>query len=268
MPFDNPNANPSGANYRAVFADLCSQLPPRLDEDPEALADRRQRAMDALVALVPYDDFEAELAIRIIAANSHAADALRSVALVADNPDRVRQCRAQAASMMRQSDAALRSLLRLQERREKLEAAMHPAAMEKAGYWFKSISVQAAPAQPPPEPPPDNAEPVRTQARIDADAELYAIMYPDRAARIRAAGGLPPRLDFGPPEPEIVAALLRKRVPAQPTAPSGSADQDGFIGKRDNETLARPGDSHRLVPPRLSSPNTRTCDGSDAESGK
>jgi hypothetical protein len=28
--------------------------------------------------------------------------------------------------------------------------------------------------------------------------------------RIRAAGGLPPDLDFGPPEPEIVDALLRR----------------------------------------------------------
>ena len=29
-------------------------------------------------------------------------------------------------------------------------------------------------------------------------------MYPDRAERIRAAGGLPARLDFGAPGPEIV----------------------------------------------------------------
>jgi hypothetical protein len=34
-------------------------------------------------------------------------------------------------------------------------------------------------------------------------------MHPDRVRRIRAAGGLPADLDFGPPEPEIVDALLR-----------------------------------------------------------
>ena len=33
--------------------------------------------------------------------------------------------------------------------------------------------------------------------------------YPDRVARIRAARGVPPDVDFGPPEPEIIAALLR-----------------------------------------------------------
>jgi hypothetical protein len=60
-----------------------------------------------------------------------------------------------------------------------------------------------SPAQPKSEPEPD----------IDAEVRLYAALYPDRVARIREAGGLPPRLDFGPPEPEIVAALLRGVVP-------------------------------------------------------
>lgn len=53
------------------------------------------------------------------------------------------------------------------------------------------------------------AEPEFTEAEIDAEAERYAVIYPVRAARIRAAGGLPPDLDFGPPEPHIVAGLLR-----------------------------------------------------------
>jgi hypothetical protein len=219
MPLDTLNANPSGANYRAVFADLCEQFPPpHPDEDPEAYAVRQQRAMDAVVALTPYDAFEARLAVRIVAADAQAADALHSVALVGGDPDKVRQCRAQAASMMRASDSALRALLRLQTRREKLEAAMHPAApapgegrgMGKAGYWFKSVVVPPAPLPTPAEaPPPDeDAEPVRTEAQIDTDARLYAAIYPDRVARIGAAGGLPANLDFGPREPEIVAALL------------------------------------------------------------
>ena len=82
-------------------------------------------------------------------------------------------------AMARQADAALRSLLRIQTTREKQEAAMHPAAIERAGYWFRDASVP---------------EPVPTQAGIDAEAERYAVIYPDRAARIRAAVGLPTRL--------------------------------------------------------------------------
>ena len=98
---------------------------------------------------------------------------------------------------------------------------MHPAAMERAGYWFREVSVPEPPASQAPADAPQPADapsakarsaepwPEPTQAEIDAEAERYAVIYPDRAARIRAAGGLPVRLDFGPPEPAIVAALLR-----------------------------------------------------------
>ncbi len=209
MPFDSP---PTGANYRAYFAQLCRQLPELPGEDPEACAERQKRAMDAVVALHPDDAFEADLAVRIVSTAAHAADALHSASLAAGDPEKVRQCRAQVASMLRQSDSALRNLLRIQARREKQEAENHPAFMRRAGYWFKEAAVTApdhdpapVPAQPTPEPEP--------LPDIEADARLYAAMYPDRVKRIREAGGLPRRLDFGPPEPEIVAALLRGVVP-------------------------------------------------------
>jgi hypothetical protein len=206
MPFDTPPTNPTGANYREYFAELCRELPPVPDEDLEARAARQNSAMDAVVALHPENAFETRLAVRIVSTDAHAAEALRAAALAAGDFEKVRQCRAQAASMARQSDAALRALLRIQTTREKQEAAIHPAAMARAGYWFKEVSVPGpapSPTQPKSEPEPD----------IDAEVRLYAALYPDRVARIREAGGLPPRLDFGPPEPEIVAALLRGVVP-------------------------------------------------------
>jgi hypothetical protein len=213
MPFDTSPTTATGANYREYFAELCRELPPVPDEDPEARAARQNSAMDAVVALHPDNAFEARLAVRIVSTDAHAADALRSAALAAGDPERVRQCRAQAASMARQSDAALRALLRIQATREKQEAAMHPAAMGRAGYWFKEVSAPGpdrdpglTPAQPKPEPKPAPPD-------IDAEARLYAALYPERVARIREAGGLPPRLDFGPPEPAIVAALLHGAVP-------------------------------------------------------
>ena len=79
---------------------------------------------------------------------------------------------------------------------------MHPAAMEAAGWWFRECSVPAATPQPA---AADASEPVLDPA---AEAEYYARIYPDRAAQIRAHGGLPPQLTFGPPEPAIVAALV------------------------------------------------------------
>jgi hypothetical protein len=173
--------------------------------------------MDAVVALNPDNAFEARLAVRVVSTDAHAADALRSAALAADDPGEVLRCRAQAASMMRQSDAALRSLLRLQATREKQLAAMHPAAMGRAGYWFKEVSVQASPR-----PEEQTAEPVRDFA---AEADMYAIMYPDRVARIRAAGGLPVKLDFGPPEPELVEAIVHAhRVQSVPQGRTSSQE--------------------------------------------
>jgi hypothetical protein len=221
MPFDPPSTTPTGANYREYFAELCRELPPVPDEDAEARATRQKSAMDAVAALHPENAFEARLAVRIVSTDAHAADALRSAALAAGDPERVRQCRAQVASMARQSDAALRALLRIQTTREKQEAAMHPAAMGRAGYWFKEVSAPGPDRDPGPAPDHDpgptpaqpKPEPKSAPPDIDAEAGLYAALYPDRVARIREAGGLPPRLDFGPPEPAIVAALLRGVVP-------------------------------------------------------
>ena len=110
----------------------------------------------------------------------------------------VRRCRAQAASMARQADAALRSLLRIQAIREKQLADKQPAAMERAGYWFKEI-VAPDPAPPPP-PPRAVRRGARThRGRHRRGGRTLCRDYPDRAERIRAAGGLPARLDFGAP---------------------------------------------------------------------
>jgi hypothetical protein len=226
MPSDTLLPDAPASNRREIFAMLCRELPPPVDATPEVRAVRDMGAMDAVEALHPMDAFEARLAVRIVAMDAHAGDGLRLAGLAVDDPLEVRRCRAQAASMARQSDSALRTLLRMQATRDKQLAAMHPAAMECAGYWFREISVPEPAASRAPADAPQPAEaqsakarpaeaqsgepwPEPTQAEIDAEAERYAVIYPDRAARIRAAGGLPVRLDFGPPEPAIVAALLR-----------------------------------------------------------
>ena len=215
MHSEAPTPGPSSPNYREYFAEICRGLPPLPGEDPEARAARLKSAMDAVVALNPSNAFEARLAVRIVSTDAHAADALRSAALAAaDDPWEVRRCRSQAASMARASDAALRSLLRIQAAREKQLAAMHPAAMDRAGYWFKEASVPGPDRDPDPAPPPPHAEAQAEPVRdIEAEADMYAIMYPDRTARIRAAGGLPPKLDFGPPDPELVEAVVHGSSP-------------------------------------------------------
>jgi hypothetical protein len=175
--------------------------------------------MDVVAALHPWDDFEARLAVRVVAMGAHADDSLRLAGLAAADPMEMRRCRAQAIAMARQADATLRMLQRVQATRAKALAAPHPAA--HAPDNGREMH-QAEAAQPWP------AEPKLTAAEVDAEVERYAVMYPDRAARIRAAGGLPPDLDFGPPEPHIVVGLLR--------AGDASRAMRHNPGNRNNET--------------------------------
>ncbi len=44
-------------------------------------------------------------------------------------------------------------------------------------------------------------------------AERLVTLYPDRAAAIVAAGGLPARLSFPPPDPDVIAELLTSNSP-------------------------------------------------------
>jgi hypothetical protein len=133
-------------------------------------------------------------------------DCLRLAAEAGQDTDKAARCRAQAASMMRLMQSGQRALQRDQTAREKLEAAMHPATMERAGYWFRDASVPAPEeAAPPAEPDPAGPDPA---AEIAAEAEMYAVIHPRRAALIRAQGGLPAKLDFGPPSAELVEAIV------------------------------------------------------------
>src|SRR3954447_22524123 len=110
-----------GANQREIFALLCKELPRPADDTPDTRTTRDKGAMEAVAALRPMDAFEARLAVRIVGLDAHAWDALRLAALAVDDPDKMHRCRAQAASMSRQADSALRTLLRLQAIREKQE---------------------------------------------------------------------------------------------------------------------------------------------------
>jgi hypothetical protein len=86
-------------------------------------------------------------------------------------------------TMMRQMHVALGKLERRQVTREKAEAEMQPAAMQRAGWWFREATV---PAEPAPPPGPEPATPPQEFGAL-TEAEQYAVLYPERAARIRAA---------------------------------------------------------------------------------
>jgi hypothetical protein len=154
---------------RDVFATLCAGLPPPPTDTPEARAVRDVAAMAAVTALRPADAFEARLAAQIVAADAQAMDSFRLASQYCNDLSATLRCRAQAAAMMRQMQSALRTLINMQSQRQKAATAKQPVA--------------------PPEPQPD----------LVAPAEDHTTMHP---------GGLPPGLDFAPPERAVVQALV------------------------------------------------------------
>ncbi len=217
MHFVNFLPNIPHAVTREVFGNLCNSLPPPRTDSAEELADRNETAVAAVAALHPGDAFEAVFAAQIVNANAQAMACCSEAAKPGLTPKEVHYWRGQAAVMMRLMQSGLRTLRRDRAAREKAEAERNPAAMERAGYYFRDVSVPAPDAAPQP------AEAATEEAAaIVAAAETYALAYPRRAARIRAAGGVPKNLDFGlPPEPvmdEIITgtspALLALDIPA------------------------------------------------------
>jgi hypothetical protein len=189
---------------REIFADLSAGLPPLATDTPEARAARDDLAMAAVAALHPTDVMEARHAVAIVTADAYAADSLRLAGECRTDVAATLRCRAQAAALLREMRCLLRDYRRNQAERDKALEAMHPAAMQRAGWWFREASVPA------PE-PPAAPEPVDFSAL--SEAEQYALLHPERARRIRAEGGLPARLDFGPPDPDLVAALVHGTSP-------------------------------------------------------
>jgi hypothetical protein len=70
---------------------------------------------------------------------------------------------------------------------------------------------QPAPLEPRPKPAPV-AEPEPEPDPL-AEAEHYAITYPERAALIRRVGRVPNHAMFDPPDDDLVQALITARTP-------------------------------------------------------
>jgi hypothetical protein len=129
-----PNLSDSIA--REVFATLCRSLPAPIPDTPEARASRDDVAMAAVAELHPTNAFEAKLAADIVLAEAHYADSLRQAGEYRGDLAAINRCRALAMGMLRQMRGLLRDYQRMQAERDKALAAMHPAAMERAGWWF------------------------------------------------------------------------------------------------------------------------------------
>jgi hypothetical protein len=218
--------------YWLVVHTLHKSLPPPPSDHPEALARRHRAAIAEVASMLPGNAEEASLAAQYVATKAYAVHCLQAAREHPGDFMCLLKCTAQAARMTRE-ERGLRTLLqRLQAERRKRET--DPVATNSAA-WVEHCAIglmaremdlppPAAPPldeQPldePPDAPPDAAvdDDAADQAPADAvtsEADLYAIMHPRRAARIRALGGLPQPCDFGPPSPELVHAIVTGTSP-------------------------------------------------------
>jgi hypothetical protein len=209
--FTLPNLPPSVA--REVFANLCATLPPPATDTEEARVSRDIAAMSAVAALQPADAFEALLAAQAVVADFFAGDCLRLATEHRDDYVKTVRCRAQAVTMMRQMQRALRTLKQMQAER----LAAIPAAAPGASQRLQPTAPHPdeAPAARDPAAPPDPAP----QPDALAQADAFAVEYPVYAAQIRFDRGLTAaniaRIDPAdlPSDPVVIEALLHGTSP-------------------------------------------------------
>jgi hypothetical protein len=246
LPQPDPVQQLAELAYYQLVHTLTGLLPSSLADTPEALAVRNQAAIARVAAMLPVNSDEADLAAHCVAARAQAEEIMRLLRVHADDIGLVLKLNAQYALMERTALADRAQLLRLQTARQKREKS--PAACDQDN-WAQHIAQQtlqkaldgppltpiAAPAPPEPTPaaqpdslPPEpelRAAPPPTDAAIlqSADeqlvdlaqeAERYAIIYPRRAQQIRRLGGSPPDCDFGPPDDDLVHAIVTGTSPA------------------------------------------------------
>ncbi len=173
---------PADAYYQLIRT-LQQALPPPPSDRPDDLARRDHAAIARIAALHPANAAEADLAALFVAASEQGKDCLR----LAQQPDITApwamKCRAQANSMMRQAQSALRLLLRLQAARQKTEA--NSAANERAAWTEHcAIALMAQALSPRPEPAAMTGQPTPEPR---AEPEPAALPEPDLVAAAAAA---------------------------------------------------------------------------------
>ena len=196
--------------YLQLVSDLLDMLPspPNPGPDQRAALERRIKAATAQVsAMLPANAEEASLAARAVAAGAHYDDCMREAVRQAADPRLALKLRAQAASMGREQRGFRSLLLRLQAARQKREAddkAREAAAWtEHCVTGLMTQAVEAVPAE-----ERVAADTAKREAKLHAEADLYAIVHPRRTQLIRRARGVPAECDFGPPGAALVRAIV------------------------------------------------------------
>ena len=237
----NPLEQVSDAVFRCVVYRLHKDVLPPDVTDPEEVALLIDAGIAAVASMLPANADEANIAIRALTGDAQASACIGYANQLTADPVAAMKCLAQVNHFHRTANAARALLLRVQTARRKREANKDTCGQDAwTEHCAADLMVAAAQNGPvsrpahaagsgraitrPPEPPPPPSAPAEPEpppppldlgnkfARYDI-AEQYAALYPRRSAEIRHHGGVPPTATWGPPEPEIVEALLNSTSP-------------------------------------------------------
>lgn len=182
---------------------LYADIPSPTLTDPELIAERVHAAIAEIASICPVNAEEARIATRVVTADALARESIRHARTLLNEPIRVMRCHAQADHLLRTANAARALLLRVQAARQKREAVQATCDQDALtihaieGLLLAADGQSNAAAPPPPKPPPPATDDDDKFARYD-EAERYGVIYPRRAAEIRAYGGVPPTATYGP----------------------------------------------------------------------
>ena len=216
--------------YSHLIRTLRRALPPPPTDSAEDLLRRDHAAIARIAALAPANATGADLAAQFVAASEQWKDCLRLAqepetlpgpfvdTLTSDGvpaksrdlagrPDRAAKCRAQALSMMRQANTALRLLMAMQGARRRLEA--DGAACDRLA-WTEHVATRLMAEALAHHPHPD---PNQLSMPSPAEAGAHSADEPAEPCAPTCAEAKPPAPPAIPePEPALTGAAASRRL--------------------------------------------------------
>ncbi|HTI79379.1 MAG TPA: hypothetical protein VL614_02890 [Acetobacteraceae bacterium] len=200
----------NAAIYRDIVYRLHKELPPPDTSDPDLIDQIIEAAIADIASMLPANGDEARIAVRTVVADARADECARHARGLTNDYAAAMKCLAQANHFTRTANASRALLHRVQAARRKHEADL--ANCQKDAWTEEAVISSLAeahrntrkPAPPPPAPASSEEDPFAAYT----EAERYAILHPDRAAGIRAHGGIPPGASYECPTPTLLADIL------------------------------------------------------------
>ena len=172
------------------------ELPQPPKETPEMQRKRLKAAIATVASLCPVTLAEAKLAARFVSADQQASECLRQINQLRRDPDSHAKLRAQSASMSRQADSAMRTLLKVQAARMKRDSQRETAdAAVEAEHRAASAMEAALEPDVVKEAEPVTVETAAVVVSADAIPAVFPAAVPDWEEALRE------RLSRGPAVP-------------------------------------------------------------------